>query len=186
MSEKLEDYKTDGNKEVIELCKKGNSKGQLKLYELYSKSMFNVCLRMMKTREEAEDVLQESFVEIFKHIDSFRYDSTIGAWIKKIVINRCINALKKKSLDIEYKDNNSLPDKPETNTDESEWINMTVDKIKKAVSELSEGYRVIFSLYVFEGYDHAEISEVLGISESTSKSQYLRAKRRIAELLQKN
>jgi len=173
----------DIHKEIIELSKAGNSKAQYQLYKLYSKAMFNICTRMMNNKEEAEDLLQESFTEAFIKLDSFRYESAFGAWLKRIVINKCINAIKKKKAEMILSDNiHKYDEKEEEETNYSE-IEMNVKNIHKAIEKLPDGYRVIFSLYLLEGYDHTEIAQILGISESTSKSQYMRAKQKIKELL---
>lgn len=173
----------DIHKEVIELCKNGNSKAQYQLYQLYSKAMFNICMRMMNYREEAEDMLQESFTEAFIRLETFRYESSFGAWLKRIVINKCINALRKKKVPLEYAD--EIHTETESKNDEEEIENeyLQVQKVHKAIGLLPDGYRVILTLYLLEGYDHTEIALILNISESTSKSQYLRAKRKLKELL---
>lgn len=171
----------DIHRELIELSKAGNSKAQFQLYQLYAKAMFNVCYRMLNNREEAEDMLQESFTEAFTKLDSFRYESSFGAWLKRIVVNKSINELKRKKTELVL--TATLPEKKDTSQTEIEYSNLQVEEIKKAMEKLPEGYRVIFSLYLLEGYDHSEIAEILNISESTSKSQYHRAKQKIKELL---
>ncbi len=172
----------DIHRELIDLSKAGSRKAQYQLYQLYAKAMFNISCRMMPSHEEAEDVLQEAFTEAFLKLDSFRHESSFGAWLKRIVINRSINAIKKKKLELEYSDDIAQWD--EVEEQENEDIaekQLSVQAIHKAVNELPEGYRVIFTLYAFEGYDHGEIAEILNITESTSKSQYLRAKKKIKE-----
>ena len=84
------------NAPLIEECRKGNNKAQYSLYNQYSKAMFNLAYRILNNREDAEDILQETFVDCFRYIDSFRFESTFGAWLKKILVNKCINHLKKK------------------------------------------------------------------------------------------
>jgi RNA polymerase sigma-70 factor (ECF subfamily) len=172
----------DIHRELIDLSKAGSRKAQYQLYQLYSKAMFNISMRMMPSQEEAEDVLQEAFTEAFLKLDSFRHESSFGAWLKRIVINRCINAIKKKKLELEYSDDIGQWDEAEeNNSSDIDEKQMTVQAIHEAVKELPEGYRVIFTLYMFEGYDHGEIAQILNITESTSKSQYLRAKKKIKE-----
>lgn len=170
----------DIHSDIIEMCKAGNARAQHQLYQLYARAMYNICYRMMNKKEEAEDMLQETFAEAFYRLDSYRYESSFGAWLKRITINRCINALKKRKADLVSMD--TLPDMHQQE-DEGEIPGLTVDRVQKAMSDLPEGYRVIFSLYLLEGYDHAEISEIMGISEATSKSQYSRAKQRIREII---
>ncbi len=175
----------DIHREIIELSKTGNPKAQFQLYKLYSKAMFNICVRMLNSIEEAEDLLQESFTDAFMKLNSFRYESSFGAWLKRIVINKCINAINKKKIDLVFPDQPLEQDTRDEKVDYS-GIDMDVQRIHLAVGKLPDGYRVIFSLYALEGYDHGEISQIMNISESTSKSQYLRAKQKIKELLKNN
>ena len=172
----------DINKEIIERSKQGNRQSQYQLYKLYSRAMFNICLRMMNDRDLAEDMLQESFTEAFRRLDSFRFESTFGAWLKMIVINRCLNEIKRKKAQLEFFDNMSPFEDEEDITDEQE-SGLSPDKVKRAMELLPKGSRMIFSLYLLEGYDHQEISGILNISESNSKTQYMRAKHRIKEIL---
>lgn len=137
---------------------------------------------MMNSREEAEDVLQEAFIGIFDKLDSFRYESAFGAWAKRIVINTCINKLVKKNPKLVYTDKIEIKPGEEDEPD-LESIELKVKQVHQAVQKLPEGYRLIFSLYLFEGYDHGEISEILGITESTSKTQYMKARRKVKELI---
>jgi RNA polymerase sigma factor (sigma-70 family) len=172
----------DIGKDIIERSKKGNRQAQYQLYKLYSKAMFNICLRMMNDRSDAEDMLQESFSEAFRRLDSFRNESTFGAWLKMIVVNRCINEIKRKKAKLEFFEDMSPFEEEEDFTDQQE-SGLSPDKIRKAMEELPKGSRMIFSLYLLEGYDHQEISQILNISESNSKTQYMRAKQRIKEIL---
>jgi RNA polymerase sigma-70 factor (ECF subfamily) len=173
---------TDIHKDIIERSKKGDAKAQYDLYSRYAKAMFNTCYRMMNNVETAEDMLQESFSEAFRRLDSFRYESTFGAWLKRIVVNRCINEIKRKKVELSFVEDMSpfgnRADDPDDGTE------LTVEGIKKAMQQLPAGSRMIFSLYLLEGYDHREIAEILGVSESNSKSQYMRAKRKIKEILE--
>ncbi|GJM33143.1 MAG: DNA-directed RNA polymerase sigma-70 factor [Saprospiraceae bacterium] len=168
------------HRDLIELCKSGNRQAQFELYRLYSKAMYNLCLRMVKNDMDAEDMLQQSFVDVFSKLDSFRYQSSIGAWIKRIAVNNCINFLKKRHLLIEELTENHHE---VTDTDPEIHSMLTVDMVKKAMVELPDGYRIVFSLYLLEGYDHKEIGEILGVSEATSKSQYCRARKKLKEVL---
>jgi len=129
---------------------------------------------------DAEDVLQESFVDVYRKLHTFKYESTPGAWIKRIVVNNCISRLRKNKLHIEEIEEGRYVVEEE---DESSDLTYEVHQIKKAMSVLPEGYRAIFSLYALEGYDHSEIGQILNISESTSKSQYSRAKKKIRSLM---
>ncbi len=167
---------------LVEECRKGNRKAQFKLYNLYSKAMFNVACRMMNNREDAEDILQEAFTDCFRNIDTYRFDSSFGAWLKTIVVNKCINKLRKKDSVLVFLDDLTPLEREEEIIPENEkWPDP--QKITKAVEQLPDGYRVVLSLYLLEGYDHAEISQILKISESTSKTQYLRAKEKLKKIL---
>ena len=169
------------HKGIIEACKKGNNRARYELYQLYSKAMFNVSYRMMNNREEAEDMLQEAFTQAFMKLESYRYESNFGSWLKRIVVNTCINAINKRKVELTYCEEIYHHDQAEeTNDHEPEF---TVSNVTKAMELLPEGGRMVFSLYLMEGYDHVEISQILGITESTSKSQFMRAKRRIVEIL---
>ena len=159
---------------------KGSNKARYQLYQLDSKAMFNVCYRMMNQREEAEDMLQEAFVVAFQKLDTFRNESGFGSWLKTITIRTCINALNKRKLDLRYIDDLHRFETPEEEPEEALY---TTENILEAMKQLPEGGRLVFSLYLLEGYDHGEIAQILNITESTSKSQYMRAKRRVYELL---
>ncbi len=175
------DY-ADTHRELIEQCKRGNREAQFKLYRLYSKAMFNICLRMVKSEWDAEDILQNSFVDVFSKLHTFKFQSSVGAWIKRIVINNCINHLKKNRIFFEElapKHSQTLEEEPDI-PDHT----MNVNLIREAIRELPDGYRVVFSLYLIEGYDHKEIAQILNVTEATSKSQYSRARRKIKDIIQ--
>jgi RNA polymerase sigma factor (sigma-70 family) len=165
---------------LIEECRNGNSKAQFRLYNLYSKAMYNLAYRMLNNREDAEDMLQEAFFECFRSLETFRFESTFGAWLKKIVLNKCINQLKKKKIDVTLYDT-----LPPIVCEEDEETSYDTRSIFKGIEMLPDGYRIILTLYLLEGYDHTEISQILGISESTSKSQYSRAKEKLKNIISK-
>lgn len=169
------------HKELVEKSKLGDRISQYKLYELYVDAMFNVSMRMMKIREDAEDVVQDSFIEAFNNMASFRYESTFGSWLKRIVINKSINQLKKKKILVVPIENEMYRIKNEENDEDDSLLDMK--KIIKSIALLPAGYQQIINLYLVEGYDHVEISEILEITTSTSKSQYHRAKKKLIEIL---
>ena len=179
--ENLETTYQNIHQEIIDRCRKGDSKAQFEIYKLYYKSMYNVCLRMVGNEVEAEDVMQESFLKAFTKLDSYRGEVSFGAWLRKIVINRSLDQLKKRKVKFEEL-NEKIPDEETVQLDISE---IQMEKLKKAVYSLPDGYRVVLSLYLLEGYDHEEISQILGISNGSSRSQFLRAKIRLREILQK-
>ena len=172
------------HQDIIDDCRRGNRQAQFELYRLYSKAMYNICLRMLKDEMDAEDILQNSFVDVFTKLHTFQHQSAIGAWIKRIVINNCINYLKKRRLDIEELNDNHI-NVTDTRPNEADTADcpMSVEQINQAVHLLPDGYRVVFTLYLFEGYDHKEIGEILNVSEATSKSQYSRAKKKLKDIL---
>jgi len=175
---------TDIHKDLIELSMAGDKAAQYRLYKLYAKAMFNIGMRMMNNREEAEDMLQESFAHAFTHLHRFRFESSFGSWLKRIVINHCLNEIKRRKAEIQFfEDMSTFDGKPD---DENNELGLSVESIRKAMEYLPNGSRMIFSLYLLEGYDHREISQILNISESNSKSQYMRAKRKVREVLQNN
>jgi RNA polymerase sigma factor (sigma-70 family) len=166
---------------IIEECRNGSSKAQSHLYNLYSKAMYNLAYRILNNREDAEDILQEAFVECFRNLNTFRFESTFGAWLKKIIVNKCINHIKKKKIDLTL-----CETLPNTIQEEEEEVIYDTSRIFKGIEMLPDGYRIILTLYLLEGYDHSEISQILGITESTSKSQYSRAKEKLRNSLSTN
>ncbi|HMN89963.1 MAG TPA: RNA polymerase sigma factor [Saprospiraceae bacterium] len=170
------------HRDIIEQCKQGHRTAQFELYKLYSKAMYNLCLRMVKNELDAEDILQNSFIDVFTKLDTFQYQSSIGAWIKRIVINNCINFLKRNRLRFEELDDR-LTNLEVPEQDDQDQLKLTVERINRALFELPDGYRVVFSLYMLEGYDHKEIADILNITEATSKSQFSRAKIKLRELI---
>lgn len=177
------DYRNT-HRELVLRCQHKDRSAQRTLYGLYAKPMYNLCLRMLRHSHDAEDVLQIAFVDVFRRIHTFKFEASISAWIKRIVVNRCIDHLKKRRLlttDFDPAQHNLavVPSPAPAAPPEK----MSVKEIKAAVHELSEGYRVVLTLYLFEGYDHEEIAQILGISVGTSKSQYSRARKRLATLL---
>ena len=170
---------TEVNMLVIERCKRGERKAFHELYELYKKAMFNVALRILNNSSEAEDVLQESFLKAFAKINTYNQGSAFGAWLKRIVINTSLDALKKRKLQFVPLDQEHYNQEEEGDED----IDLEVENIKNCVRQLPDGYRSILSLYLFEDYSHKEIAALLNISEGTSKSQYNRAKKKLIDLV---
>jgi RNA polymerase sigma-70 factor (ECF subfamily) len=167
--------------DVIEKCRKGDTKAQFELYMLYYKPMYNVCLRIVGNEVEAEDVMQEAFLKAFTKIDTYEGVVSFGAWLKKIVINRSLDQLKKRKVKFEEL-NEKIPDEEEVRIEISE---IQMEQLKKAIHRLPDGYRVVLSLYLLEGYDHEEIAQILGITNVSSRSQYLRAKLKLRQMLHK-
>ena len=166
------------NKTLVEKSKNGDRASQYKLYQLYVDAMYNVAMRMLGSKEDAEDIIQESFMDAFKNLNSFRYASTFGAWLKRIVVNKCINFLKMKKIPITTLEDHEFHLTEEITPDIK---NLDIEKIKKSINLLPKGFKQVINLYLIEGYDHIEIGEILGIATSTSKSQYHRAKKKLIE-----
>jgi RNA polymerase sigma factor (sigma-70 family) len=183
----MEQPNTEDIHSLVKKCLQGNHKAQYDLYHAFSKAMYNTCLRFLSDSRDAEEALQNAFILIFKNMESFRGDATIGAWIKKIVIYQCINKLKEKNL--VYQDLSShhfeIPDKESNYEQQLEYNQSMIPIITEAVAALPTGYKTVCNLYLFEGYDHEEIANILNISVATSKSQYSRAKQKIRETLRK-
>jgi len=170
---------------VVE-CKQGSKKACYELYRLYSKAMLNVAFRIVGNTGDAEDVLQEAFLDAFNKIKDFRQETTFGLWLKQIVVHRSVNLLRKRKVEwIEFESSEfeNIPDEVADNDDD---IQYQVALVKTAMNKLPEGYRVVLSLYLLEGYDHEEIGQILNIAENTSRTQFLRAKRKLQALLTTN
>jgi RNA polymerase sigma factor (sigma-70 family) len=172
----------DIHSDLIARCRQGEQKAFQDLYKLYSKAMFNIALRITNDRYEAEDVLQEAFVSAFRSLDDFEGRSTFGAWLKRIVINKALSLVtRRKVLQVGLEEGAAeIGEEPQGDPFELE---LKAGQVRAAISKLSDGYRIVLSLYLLEGYEHKEIAEILGISESTSKTQYLRARHRVKSIL---
>ncbi|MEZ5104425.1 MAG: sigma-70 family RNA polymerase sigma factor [Draconibacterium sp.] len=167
------------HQDIIDQCKDGNTKAQFQLYKLYYKGMYSICLRILNDETEAEDVMQEAFLSAFKKIESYKGEVSFGAWLKKIVINRSLDHLKKSK--VKFEEINERTAQIEDYQMEMKEVDIKI--LKNAIQSLPDGYRVILSLYLIEGYDHEEISQILGISNSNSRTQFLRAKNKLREIL---
>ncbi len=166
---------------LIQRCKKGDRMAQNELYKHFAGAMYNVCRRMMGNEDDAQDMLQESFVDAFLKLKNLQNAQTFPAWLKRIVINNCINELRKrKNIFLGIEEEIDVPDFRESDND---YVKTEASKILKAMDKISEGCKVVTNLYLFEGYDHKEIAQILSISESASKAQYSKAKAKIRTLL---
>jgi len=179
----LEAVYVDKHYNLVVECKQGNKKACYELYKLYSKAMLNVAFRIVGNIAEAEDVLQEAFLDAFNKVKDFRQDTTFGLWLKQIVVNRSINMLRKRKLELIEMEGDMLENIADEEAEDDEDIQYQAARVKEAIKELPEGYRLVISLYLLEGYDHEEIGQVLNISENTSRTQFLRAKRKLIDIL---
>ena len=161
---------------LIDGCKNGDQKAQFQIYKLYYKAMFNTSLRIVSDTMEAEDSMQEAFLSAFEKIETYSGIVSFGAWLKKIVINRSLDVVSRQKaifedIDTHYELQEDTNDTPE--------LQEKMNEVKSAINNLPDGYRIILSLYLLEGYDHDEIAEILNISSSTSRSQLSRAKQKL-------
>lgn len=168
---------TNNEKSILKGCLVKQPRAQRALYDKYALAMYNTIIRMVPRRMEAEDVLQESFVKVFQSISDFRGASTLGTWIKSICINTSLKHLRT-SGNITFLGEEDMPEK-----EIEAPIKYDVTRIHEAIKSLPRGARTITSLYLIEGYTHAEIARIMDVSESTSKSQYNRAKKILAQKL---
>jgi RNA polymerase sigma-70 factor (ECF subfamily) len=169
--------------ELVERCKQGDPQSFQTLYRQYSKAMYNTSLRIVNNTADAEDVLQESFLDAFRSLHDFHYRSTFGAWLKRIVINKSINVLRKRPnglVDMESIELQAVADEEPLNEED---IHYRVEEVKRMMTRLPDGYRTVLSLYLLEGYDHEEISQILNISHNTVRTQYVRAKQKLLTLI---
>jgi RNA polymerase sigma factor (sigma-70 family) len=175
---RIEPFKKD-----IELAKNGDESAMFRLYTAYSKAMLNTSFRILNHREDAEDVLQDAFVKAFSRLHQFKYDSSFGSWLKRIVVNASIDQLKSKKVNLELteSDGETVDDAPLFEREED--LQSQLDAVYDALHKLPDGYRTVLSLYMLEGYDHQEISGILNIGVSSSISQLSRAKKKLKSLL---
>lgn len=163
---------TNQLEKLIEGCKSKKLKAQSSLYKMYREQFFVLSLKYCKNRQEAQDNLQDSFLEIFKKIDKYTGAGSFEGWMKRIVINKAIDKYKKEMLTTSIHDKMQL----EISTDIEEELNISLDEILNSIQQLPSKYRLVFNLYVMDEYSHKEISELLSISTGTSKSNLHRAK----------
>lgn len=162
----------------LKRCREGDKKAFREFYDLYAKAMLNISARIVNSVEEAEDVLQESFLAAFGQVEKIRSDAEFGGYLKKIVINRSIDIVRKKKVGFETL--KEKHDVEEENNEEQLTYDLTL--LRQCIAELPAGFRVVLTLFLFENYSHKEIAATLNISEGTSKSQYNRARKKLAEL----
>jgi len=179
----LEAVFIDKHYNLVVECKQGSKKACYELYRLYSKAMLNVAFRVVGNIADAEDILQEAFLDAFNKVKDFRQETTFGVWLKQIVVNKGVNLLRKRKIEWAELEDGLLENVADETDEDDEDIQYKVAQVKEAMKELPEGYRLVLSLYLLEGYDHEEIGQILNIAENTSRTQFLRAKRKLLELL---
>lgn len=166
---------------LIQACKKGNQVAQIQVYDMYCDAMFTVASRYLANKEDAKDAMQEGFLKAFLNIKTYKPEATFGAWLKRIVINQCLDVLKKRKLKFSEVEVSELQI-----TNDNDWHfdnTLTKKDILVAIEQLSEKHKIVVKLYLIEGYDHTEISEILEIPVKTSRTYLRRGKLKLQELL---
>jgi len=169
--------------ELVKRCKRGDSRAYEAIYQKYAKAMYNTSLRIVNHTGDAEDVMQEAFTDAFRSLEDFHYKSTFGAWLKRIVINKSINQLRKRKMDLIDIEKTNIGNVAEEDGPDEQELQLKVEDIKKAVVLLPNGYRTVLTLYLFEGYDQEEIADILGVSHATVRTQYMRAKKKLLQYI---
>ncbi|MCD6092332.1 MAG: sigma-70 family RNA polymerase sigma factor [Bacteroidales bacterium] len=172
----------DIHHQLIAACKKGEQKAQMEIYQLYYKAMYNSALRILKNQADAEDVMQDSFLNAFTRIQLYREEGSFGGWLKRIVINNAMDFIRKQ------KPTNELDESQILLTDEEgDYIenDCRLEDIKEAMKIIKQEYRIIISLYLFEGYDHEEIATIQNITYGLSRTRYSRARQSLLKAIQK-
>lgn len=167
---------------ILKKCMQGNRKAQLKLYDLYADAMYIVTCRYIQNREDAKDVMQEGFLKAFTRLQQYKGEVAFGAWLKRIIINQCIDTLKKRSLVYEEMNDQMLT----IIDDDDSWevsVEISKQEIIQVIESLPDKYKYVLQLYLIEGYDHQEISEILDIPVRTSRTQLMRGKTKLKEIL---
>ncbi len=159
---------------LVTACLKGNAAAQKQLYDAYAAQMMGVCYRYTKSAEDAEDVLQEGFIKVFQHLKQYEGAGELGAWIRKIMVNTALAGLKKNAV---YSSELLMPEEHlHLVSDENPEITIQTKELIDLIRQLPSGYQTVFNLYAIDGYSHAEIGKMLGVTEGTSRSQYMRAR----------
>jgi RNA polymerase sigma-70 factor (ECF subfamily) len=167
---------------LVKECVKGNAKAQQLLFDKFSRKMLTICLRYSNSLEEAEDVLQDGFIKAFSKLPSFNQEGSLEGWVRKIMVNTALDAIRKNT---KFLKDVSL-DLVDYQVGSSDFIleSLNAEDLLLLINSMPNGYKIVFNMFAIEGYSHKEIATTLGISESTSKSQYMRAKSYLKERLE--
>lgn len=169
--------------QLIKSCLAGNGAAQQKLYETFAGQMLGVCFRYTKSMEDAQDVLQDGFINVFRNLHQYKMEGELGAWIRRIMVNAALNYLKRKKryqAEMLLMDDHMHPV-----ADDNVVIDMSAKELAQLIRQLPSGYQAVFNLHAVEGYSHVEIAQLLGINEGTSRSQYLRARNLLVTWIKK-
>ena len=169
------------HEELISRCRDNDKSAQFEVYKIFFQQMYNTSLRILKNKAEAEDIMQDSFLDAFRKIKDYTGEGNFGGWLRRIVINNSLDALKRRKPEISFEETNiEIADEED---DSKEYVDYKIAEIKQAITLLPDEYRVIFSLFLLEGYDHEEISQILGISNNASRTRYSRARQKLLKIL---
>lgn len=171
-------------KVLIQKCQENDYSAQLMVYNLYKDMMYNTSYRIVRSREDAEDIIQECFIKAFQKMHQIKEEVSLGAWLKRIVINSSLDRVRKKKKETWIEETRVLDSEPEESEMEA-YSEVSVEHIKECMNQLKEKYRIILVLYMVEDYNHREIGELLNIKESTVRNQYRRGKSQLLDLLKK-
>ena len=171
------------HEELIEGCRESNRKSQLQIYNLYYKAMYNTAFRILKNSAEAEDVMQEAFLQGFRKISDYKGEASFGSWLKRIVVNKALDQIKKQKDTVSLDESGIDPVADDNSENYLEVLSYKTDQIRKGIEQLGDDDRVIISLFLLEGYDHDEIAHILDISNNASRTRYSRARGRLREWL---
>lgn len=168
--------------QIIAGCKEQKRDAQKMLYEKYARTMYGICLRYTSDEDAAKDLLQDGFIKVFANIGSFQEKGSFEGWLKRIFINLALENIRKQKNVIQNSDNiQEIPDVVDDSTEEDHMYRISEVELLKMIQELPKGYSTVFNLYAIEDFAHKEIAEMLGITESTSRSQYVRARQILQE-----
>lgn len=167
----------DVHHDLVRQCKKGQQKAQMQIYKLYYRAMFNTSLRIVRSKADAEDIMQDSFLDAFRKLDQYSEEGSFGGWLKRIVVNNSLTFIQKQKPQADLSENMEIVD----DSPVAEDFDMKLKDVKVAMEQIKDEYRIIISLYLFEGYDHEEICEILGITYNLSRTRYSRAKKKLIE-----
>lgn len=171
--------------QIITGCKEQKREAQKMLYEKYARTMFGICLRYCSDEDSAKDLLQDGFIKVYANVGSFQGKGSFEGWIKRIFINQALESFRKKKSLIQTSDDvQNLPDIVDEDTEDDAMYRISENDLLKMIQELPKGYSTVFNLYAIEDFSHREIADMLGISEGTSRSQYVRARQLLQDKVQ--
>lgn len=167
-------------RELVAKCLQNHAAAQKQLYDSYAPQMMGVCYRYTKNMEEASDVLQEGFVKVFRHLAQWKQEGELGAWIRRVMVNTALNWLRSHRK-VQILSEQDIPESFDADAVITPIQQLQARQLADLIRKLPPGYQTVFNLHAIEGYTHVEIAQLLGISEGTSRSQYLRARKQVAD-----